>query len=408
MKNIVFYNHHPAYDDFLRLMMVGQKHGLPFLDNAETFKLRNHIDDPHFYYNFMTVDGPHKKIVIIPWVNEEDITENNKFDLSWADLVISFTTENYFGSTEVSYSKYIKNPGLYFNNPNVITLVTGSGAAEYLNNHPQFFQPVPSWFVNVYMANDPFEYSNEQMNHRPFLFDALLGAKKPIRSYLYYKLQEENLLDKSLVSINGNFGWGSKKGESYELSTGISLLDNWQGKLAPDYRSPELAELDSQFATDCHSSAATPNKFYKGTSTLVWQSNIINPKIYQNSWFSLISETYLSTSDKQNFITEKTTKCIFGRRLFVSFSSAGHLEALHKMGFKTFDGIIDESYDQIIDVTERCTAAWEQVRFLARQNRRSIMQKAQPILDHNFNLMMDIKTLLTPTYNFVRDHINQL
>ena len=77
------------------------------------------------------------------------------------------------------------------------------------------------------------------------------------------------------------------------------------------------------------------------------------------------------------------------KRLFIVFSGYKFLHNLKTLGFKTFDGVIDESYDLIRDDTKRYSAAFEQVRYLCNQNQQVIYNQIQDVLEHNYDLMMN-------------------
>jgi hypothetical protein len=51
-------------------------------------------------------------------------------------------------------------------------------------------------------------------------------------------------------------------------------------------------------------------------------------------------------------MTEKTAKPIWAKRLFVMFGTPGFLKKLHELGFKTFDHVIDESYDSMLNAQQ--------------------------------------------------------
>jgi hypothetical protein len=87
------------------------------------------------------------------------------------------------------------------------------------------------------------------------------------------------------------------------------------------------------------------------------------------------------------FYTEKTVKPILARRLFITLGNRYHLEGLRRLGFKTFHGIIDESYDSIEGTTDRHNAALEQLKWLCEQDQEDILKRCRDIVDHNYNLM---------------------
>ena len=57
-------------------------------------------------------------------------------------------------------------------------------------------------------------------------------------------------------------------------------------------------------------------------------------------------------------------------------------------GFKTFDGIIDESYDSLIDDDARIDAVVDQLNWyckLSAEEKQKIIQKIEPIVEYNFH-----------------------
>ena len=71
----------------------------------------------------------------------------------------------------------------------------------------------------------------------------------------------------------------------------------------------------------------------------------INPDWYYKSKVDIITETMLY--DEAIHITEKTYKSIYLGLPFVVSATKGHLKHLRDMGFKTFNSIINEDYDNM-------------------------------------------------------------
>ena len=67
---------------------------------------------------------------------------------------------------------------------------------------------------------------------------------------------------------------------------------------------------------------------------------------YQTTFASFVNETYIDENFNVYF-NEKCMKPLACGHLFLLFSSAGALDALHSLGFQTFGDVFDESYDQI-------------------------------------------------------------
>jgi hypothetical protein len=109
-------------------------------------------------------------------------------------------------------------------------------------------------------------------------------------------------------------------------------------------------------------------------------------RIYNNSWFSIVSES----EAEREYFTEKTAKPLLGKRLFVLFAAKGALRSLRKAGFQTFGSVIDESYDDIADTETRFKKAWDQVEYLFRCDLAEVYEKILPVLEHNQQLMLEI------------------
>ena len=90
---------------------------------------------------------------------------------------------------------------------------------------------------------------------------------------------------------------------------------------------------------------------------------------------------------RRTHITEKTFKAIALEMPFVLVAPAHSLEYLRSYGFKTFDGIFDESYDLETDDilrVEKVTQLLKDLDNLSNQERQQIHRACIPIVEHNF------------------------
>lgn len=94
------------------------------------------------------------------------------------------------------------------------------------------------------------------------------------------------------------------------------------------------------------------------------------------------------------YITEKTIRCIINKRMFVLLAPAGTLAYIKSLGVRTFDDIIDESYDSEQDpalrllkvahlVKEFCTIPIEDIKDYYRKNENKF--------EHNANVFYNIQ-----------------
>jgi hypothetical protein len=196
---------------------------------------------------------------------------------------------------------------------------------------------------------------------KPKMFDALLGSPKPHRDHVFNSVQEYNLQDKFIIPYGGQWNDNQFYAKDYFI---------W--------------EPGTEVVGDQQSGTAGPCTYYG-----IWTglSRIIPLTVFNTTAYSIIAET--DHDNTLSFYSEKTAKPMIAKRLFIAFSGYKFLQNLRKYGFKTFDGIIDESYDLEVDDTKRYTMAFDQVRYLCDQDQTVILEKIKPIVEHNYNLIMN-------------------
>jgi hypothetical protein len=105
---------------------------------------------------------------------------------------------------------------------------------------------------------------------------------------------------------------------------------------------------------------------------------------YNTTDVEVVLETLFD--DDRIHLTEKSLRPIACNQPFILMATHGSLEYLRKYGFKTFDGIIDESYDSIEDPQQRMLAvisAMKKIVSWSESERYSNMQKIQEITNYN-------------------------
>lgn len=105
------------------------------------------------------------------------------------------------------------------------------------------------------------------------------------------------------------------------------------------------------------------------------------------------------------YITEKTFRSLACKRMFVLVAPSGCLLLLKKLGFQTFEDIIDESYDSIKDAHDRYNCVIDAVkRFcqLPLDEVKTYMAKHSDKFEHNF------QTLISMEQQQLRDLSNKL
>ena len=116
-------------------------------------------------------------------------------------------------------------------------------------------------------------------------------------------------------------------------------------------------------------------------NTQIRCSDLIDPAIYNSTHYTAMIETTIH-NDFAMF-SEKEAKPIISKRPFVIFGACGQLKAFRSLGFKTFDPVIDESYDLIEDKHERWTKVLDTMLQLAEMDPVEVYDKLKEILAHN-------------------------
>lgn len=259
--------------------------------------------------------------------------------LNWKDAkkIILFNCEGY----EVEYSLAF-DPRIHLIQP-----------LRCSHERHHFFPWWYEWMLHVEkQLNFCQRVQHEEIKQPNYIFDALLGSPNDRRLWIAEKIKQAS--EKFLWNIGVPWN-GTGNGDKFLHGTDLHTNKDWQRPVYND-----------------------KGEWCNHGLLLPW-------KIYNDSWFSIISET---KNDGFPMLTEKSGKCLLGRRLFINFGNPGVMALIRDQGYQTFDSVIDESYDTEPDQQSRFQAAWNQVEYLLNQPPEMIAQKIKPILDHNQKLFL--------------------
>lgn len=211
------------------------------------------------------------------------------------------------------------------------------------------------------------KYNAEQTlsQQRQYYFDALLGSRRANRDFVMHKFQQNNLLDSSIVTYRdafpgANIDHTSQRVQEYFNNNTL----NWpyiSSNLKPEW----------EVSKEIHNAV----------------SQIVPWDIYNQTWYTIACESVSTGSTF--FMAEKISKPMFAKRLFIVFGICGFMQELRNLGYKTFDSVIDESYDLIADDIARWDAAFDQVLALTKKDPVEVYQQLQPVLEHNYQHLLN-------------------
>lgn len=194
---------------------------------------------------------------------------------------------------------------------------------------------------------------------KQYKFDALLGRSKPNRDYAFNFIQQ-NLNTAGIVKYSRD-----------QRKIDFNDTSQWETSI------PKVVTDGITFTVETVD--------YFGHNVRL--SHLIPVGIYNQTNFSLVTET--NTSNNFIFLTEKTAKCLIAKRMFILLGNRYSLRFLKDLGFKTFDVVVDESYDSIEDQNLRFEQAMLQLKKLATMDQHYLLDRVEPIVAHNQQLILN-------------------
>jgi hypothetical protein len=150
---------------------------------------------------------------------------------------------------------------------------------------------------------------------------------------------------------------------------------------------PRVIPEDVEFIKNCaHTTYIRQEHYYP----IQLPANLNILQFYNNIFVDIVHETFVR--DDVFFGTEKSWRPILARRPFITMGARNHLANLKKLGFKTFNDIWDEGYDEYtmqhrvkeIEKLLEHISHWSQPKLI------QVLEQMQPILDHNYEVFTQL------------------
>lgn len=343
---------------------------------------------------------------------------------------ITFETGNW--NINKVYSSWLQKNTKYKNTINVI------GAFELI----RLYAPKLWDYQNKAGVNVDLDYRTDfTPKVKPYVFTTLNRAPHMHRLELFIKLKELNLLDKGMCSFNEVKSDAlSRELTQEELNMLPITLDVDLDKTSPfDHIYGETMPQAFSYMEQKEYNTV-PNKFLN---------------FFENSYFTLVTETKIgipsvddiycesldcegicwptfdwhrnksgetgleclrchTVKDKpewmeiydEKFITEKTWRNMLNGHPMIWIGTRYTAKMLQHLGFKTFNTLWDESYDEIRNPLDRFNAVTSLVNELCQKTDEEwleIQEKAIPILEHNQNKMRELDEVIKVTKNMTHN-----
>lgn len=124
------------------------------------------------------------------------------------------------------------------------------------------------------------------------------------------------------------------------------------------------------------------------------KSGMYQSDFYKYYGLDIVTETVFNYP--YPYITEKTMRPITSKRPFIVVGASGILTLLKSKGFDTFDTIIDESYDSIVDYSDRFDSVTASIKEFVTQpieKIRADVESVSDVLEHNFKTYLALEDI---------------
>jgi hypothetical protein len=234
-----------------------------------------------------------------------------------------------------------------------------------------FKDPLPSF-------EDHIKHKTENLNDIK-TYACLNKRLRAHRIWFYTYLYYNNLLDKGLVSMN---------------PYNSNMLIQWEEKKMEEERFAEPLKI-------------LPLNIYGKSNKELGDNFYItrfNPEVCLDTWVNVVPEASYGDLDGNVFLSEKIFKPIACNHPFIVLGSKGSLKELRKLGYKTFDGWIDESYDEL-STWERFEAIIDAIKKIdAIEDKLEWYKSMEPIIKHNYEtLKRNVLNEAPPAFDKIKE-----
>lgn len=236
----------------------------------------------------------------------------------------------------------------------------------------------------------------QQLN-KPYKFLFLNGRTRAHRKYLLERLRDLGLLASSL--------W------TWLDTSPVPEYTNIYGDIC---RRPNTVQtLPAKYEVERYRSGLADNyqnQFVKNELFLnEWGEIYIQAEPYIDTYFSVVSETVFEYP--YTLRSEKTYKPIAAAHPFVISASRGFYRDLRSAGFRTFDHLIDESFDLIDNDQDRLERTAAVIQDLCSQDLGAFLVAARDTCVYNQQYLQEsghkIRTEFAPRFQAFLDHYDR-
>jgi hypothetical protein len=334
---------------------------------------------------------------LFSYLNEKylkDLRENRAF------LMLDQSLEGY--QTSWLWDWFHKECELWEVSPTRIIYVTGNMIADdvYRNwcdenrieirmkvipyPHFELDMGMTTWGRNKENSDNKLSSFSQNVNYKiqnPYqlkTYACLNKRIRPHRVWFYYYLYNSGLLNDGLVSMNEfDKHWY-----------------NWEGKFFEDGQLDECSSILPLLVYD------TPNNTLDDNIYI----NRFPEQVVKDTFFTVVSEAHCGDYDQTMFLSEKTFKVIGCRHPFLIMGNKDSMNMMRKIGYKTFDGFIDEGFDTL-PTHERLNYIIDSIRKVTMiKDKVEWYKSMENVIEYNYNTLIGKLFKYPDAYVEMRDY----
>lgn len=352
------------------------------------------IDEFNFFYN------DHDSNLFFEWCKK---WSSYTFGHNQRIVIANFDTDYYGEGQTIGNSTYnFFACCAYFQLPTEFFLYFTTGKATEIFDVCKLFNLAPPKVLNticiqpgIYPVDIKETNFDSNLIQRPFI--CLNNAKRTHRTLLLSHLKKYGLLNKGFVSYQfSTFFEDQNKdsGTNAKSASTDSELPITLRTTIPFSRSNDLFYLTPyhhEILNEHQHFFSTQDKLLDGDTQFDWQCQ---PDILKSALVYVVTETVFNYPSP--WISEKIIKGVLAKRPMIIVSSPGTVKTLRDLGFKTFESLWDEKYDSMVDNNDRMSEIVNliiQISALSTKELHELAEKAQEIVEFNFNHYRNIKKI---------------
>lgn len=237
--------------------------------------------------------------------------------------------------------------------------------------------------------------------HKPYTFMFLNGRARAHRKYLWERFRQLELLEHALYTVLDSRSTRSRHFTLTQNNVDLMTTNTPLQWLPREY---EVKQFRNTYITSADQERVfVKNELFDNQ----WGEIYLQAEPYIDTYFSVVTETVFDYP--YSFRTEKIAKPVAIGHPWIVASSCGFYRDMRNLGFRTFDGIIDESFDTIDNHQTRMDRIVEIVTDLCQQDLPAFLAACHDTCKYNQQHLQYVSTqtksqFADKFFNFIEQH----